>query len=88
MAASLVIVDSRHALDEAGELVQAVASGVLDDTGWTTLAALGETDVPPDGMVVFKSVGTALQDLALAARCYERLRGRDDIPAVPILGGV
>ena len=83
--AGLVIVDSRHALDEAGELVQAIESGVLDDAGWTTLAALGDDDVPPDGMVVFKSVGTALQDLALAARCYERLRGRDDVPVMPDL---
>ncbi len=83
--AGLVIVDSRHALDEAGELVQAIESGVLDDAGWTTLAALGDDDVPADGMVVFKSVGTALQDLALAARCYERLRGRDDVPEMPDL---
>jgi hypothetical protein len=32
--------------------------------------------VPPTGLVVFKSVGMALQDLALAAHYYERLSTR------------
>jgi ornithine cyclodeaminase/alanine dehydrogenase-like protein (mu-crystallin family) len=31
-------------------------------------------------MVVFKSVGTALQDLALAARYYELLGARAGVP--------
>ena len=30
-------------------------------------------------MIVFKSVGMALQDLALAARYYELLGGREDL---------
>jgi ornithine cyclodeaminase/alanine dehydrogenase-like protein (mu-crystallin family) len=42
-----------------------------------TLAQLvtGQAAVPAQGRVVFKSVGTALQDLALAARYYELLGG-------------
>ena len=40
-----------------------------------TLAQLvtGKAAVPAQGRVVFKSVGTALQDLALAARYFELL---------------
>jgi len=83
--AGLVIVDSRHALDEAGELIQAVASGALREYAWMTLAALGNDSVPPDGLVIFKSVGTALQDLALAGECYERLRDSDHVPVFPDL---
>ena len=75
--ASIVIVDSRHALEEAGELRRAVEAGALPDTKLATLAQLitGTARVPPEGLVTFKSVGMALQDLALAARYYELLRG-------------
>ena len=83
--AGLVIVDSRHAFDEAGELIQAVASGALGASKWTTLAEMAGDAVPPEGLVIFKSVGTALQDLALAGRCYERLRDQDDVPVIPDL---
>jgi hypothetical protein len=31
-------------------------------------------------MIVFKSVGSALQDLALAARYYEKLGSRPELP--------
>ena len=74
--ASIVIVDSRHALEEAGELRRAVEAGVLPDTRLATLAQLvtGTASIPREGLVTFKSVGMALQDLALAARYYELLR--------------
>jgi ornithine cyclodeaminase/alanine dehydrogenase len=76
--ASIAIVDSRHALEEAGELRRAVEAGALPDTKLATLAQLvtGTARVPPEGLVTFKSVGMALQDLALAARYYELLRGK------------
>jgi alanine dehydrogenase len=72
--AGLVVVDSKRAAEEAGDLQAAVKAGAAPEAKQITLAGLvaGKTPVP-DGRVVFKSVGTALQDLALAARYYERL---------------
>ena len=76
--ASIVIVDSAHALEEAGELRQAAAAGALPESKCATLAEIVARvkTVPREGLVVFKSVGMALQDLALAAHFYERLSGR------------
>ena len=85
--ASLVVVDAAHALDEAGEMRRAVAAGALPEAKRATLADLiaGAVAVPRQGMVAFKSVGTALQDLALASRCYDRLRGAHAGPNVASL---
>jgi ornithine cyclodeaminase/alanine dehydrogenase len=76
--AALVVVDSLHAIEEAGDLRQAVAANVLPESKRTTLAQIveGKTSVPARGLVVFKSVGTALQDLALATRYYELLKDK------------
>jgi ornithine cyclodeaminase/alanine dehydrogenase-like protein (mu-crystallin family) len=38
-------------------------------------------------MITFKSVGMALQDLALASRCYDRLCGARPGPEVASLRG-
>lgn len=83
--AALVIVDSLHAIDEAGELRQATAAGELPQNKRATLAQLvtGAVAAPVKGMVVFKSVGTALQDLALAAHYYEVLAGRPGVVMAP-----
>ena len=72
--AGLVVIDSKRAAEEAGDLQVAVKEGAAPEAKQATLAQLvtGKAAVP-DGRVVFKSVGTALQDLALAARYYERL---------------
>jgi ornithine cyclodeaminase/alanine dehydrogenase-like protein (mu-crystallin family) len=88
--AQLVIVDSEHALEEAGDLKSAVEAGVLPASKWTTLAQIagGGMSVPPKGMVTFKSVGTALQDLALAVRYYERLGSGAASRAVIDLGSL
>lgn len=76
--AGLVVVDSLHAIEEAGDLRQAVAANVLPESKRATLAQIveGKTGVPASGLVVFKSVGTALQDLALATRYYELLKDK------------
>jgi alanine dehydrogenase len=73
--AGLVVVDSPRAVEEAGDLQQAVKQGAAPEAKRATLAQFvtGHTAVPAQGRVVFKSVGTALQDLALAARYYELL---------------
>jgi len=75
---ALLVVDSEHALTEAGELRDAVQQGVVHEGNHTTLAKIvaGSAALPAGGRVTFKSVGTALQDLALAARYYELL-GKD-----------
>ena len=86
-AARLVVVDTPHAIDEAGELIQAKAAGVLGPEKVTTLSALSadETQIPAEGMILFKSVGSALQDLALARHCYEAVRNEPEIPVLPDL---
>ena len=73
--AGLVVVDSRRAVEEAGDLEAAVKGGAAPAEKQATLAQLvsGQAAVPAQGRVVFKSVGTALQDLALAARYFELL---------------
>jgi alanine dehydrogenase len=83
--AGLVVVDSLHAIDEAGELRQAAAAGELPEIKRATLAQLitGTVSVPAEGLVVFKSVGTALQDLSLAAHYYEVLAGRPGVVMAP-----
>lgn len=88
--ASLVIVDSLHAIDEAGELRQAAAAGELPESKRATLAQLvtGAVTAPAEGLVVFKSVGTALQDLALAAHYYEVLADRPGVVMAPNVASV
>lgn len=80
--AALVVVDSARAVEEAGDLQQAAQRGYVAAEKQGTLAQIvtGQKAVPAQGRVVFKSVGTALQDLALAARCYEALRDRGGLP--------
>ncbi len=85
--ARLVVVDTSHALEEAGELRRAVEAGALPEAKRATLGQLvtGAVTVPKEGMIVFKSVGTALQDLALAARYYELIGARAGVPTAPDL---
>lgn len=73
--AGLIVVDSRRAVEEAGDLQGAVRAGAAPEERQTTLGELvtGKFSVPAEARVVFKSVGTALQDLALATRYYELL---------------
>ena len=81
-SARLTVVDTLHALEEAGELRQAVAAGALPEAKRATLGQVvtNSVRVPGDGMVVFKSVGSALQDLALASRYYEKLGATREFP--------
>jgi len=83
--AARVIVDSEHAFEEAGELRRAADAGAPPRSKCATLAEIvtGKAEVPAGGLVTFKSVGMALQDLALAARYYELLRDRPGAVTVP-----
>ncbi len=82
VARARVFIDTDAALAEAGDITQPIASGVLtraDIAG--TLASLcrGETAGrrTADEITLFKSVGSALEDLAAAALVYQ------DAAAVP-----
>lgn len=88
--ASLVVVDTLHALEEAGELRQAVEAGALPESKRATLGQIvtGAAHIPDKGLIVFKSVGSALQDLALAARYYEVLGSRPGLLSVDDLGSL
>jgi len=66
-------------LSEAGDIVQALASGALDKTRIAgELADLCRAEVPPvrdaTAITVFKSVGAALEDLAAARLCLQSLQ--------------
>jgi alanine dehydrogenase len=79
--AAFTVVDSQHAFKEAGDLILAAEAGALAEAKQATLGQiLTETrTLPAEGLIVFKSVGMALQDLALAARYYEVLGERKDL---------
>lgn len=88
--AALVVADTEHAFSEAGEFKRAFDAGVLPSAKRATLAQLvsGGKKVPGEGLVLFKSVGSALQDLALAGRYYELLGERAGVPTAPDLARV
>jgi ornithine cyclodeaminase/alanine dehydrogenase-like protein (mu-crystallin family) len=89
-AAALVVADTHHAFAEAGELREAADSATLPPEKRATLSQLvsGAAKVPARGMIAFKSVGSALQDLALAGRYYELLGKRSGMPAATDLASV
>jgi len=72
--ARIVVVDTRNALHEAGDLRKAIGSGQIDPAQVLSLADIvaSPPETSPTGITVFKSVGSALQDLAMAASYYER----------------
>lgn len=64
-----VVVDTEHAASECGDIIAAHAAEAWDDARVTTLAQLvadPQRVAPDGGLSVFKSVGTAVQDLAAA----------------------
>lgn len=79
MARGRLFVDTRAgALAEAGDIIQAIASGAMDEK--SIVAELSEIDSPgvwqrqsPDEITVFKSVGSAVSDLAAARLLWQRL---------------
>ena len=69
---------TRGVLAEAGDIVQALASGALDagriSGDLADLCVMAEAPARPEqGITVFKSVGAALEDLAAARLCLDRL---------------
>ena len=75
-AAQVVVELKDIALKEAGDIVQAVAAQALDPTRLTELADVLRGPIAHAGVItVFKSVGLALEDLAIAQLAYARSQG-------------
>jgi alanine dehydrogenase len=73
--AAVVVVDSPQTLEESGDAIAAVEAGLLDESRVVPLAAfLTEPIRPEKGYVLYKSVGSVEQDLAVAAYAVERAR--------------
>jgi alanine dehydrogenase len=80
--AGLVVVDTDHACEESGDVIAARDSGMWDEAKVRGLAELTAPGSRPAACLsVFKSVGTALQDVLATAAVYEvalrRGLGRD-----------
>jgi ornithine cyclodeaminase/alanine dehydrogenase-like protein (mu-crystallin family) len=74
---TVVVESASAALREAGDVVLAVLAGALDPGTLVGLADLaqGKAQLPSGQPRLFKSVGTAWQDLVVAAAHYEAARG-------------
>ena len=81
---AVIYVDTRGgALSEAGDLTQPIAAGVIGrDAVRGDLAELCRDEAAgrgsADEITLFKSVGTALEDLAAALEVYDHMAGDDD----------
>jgi ornithine cyclodeaminase/alanine dehydrogenase-like protein (mu-crystallin family) len=71
-ATRVVVEDRATALREAGDVIGAIAAGVLTADDLIDLSTL-LTIAPGGGLTVFKSVGMGWQDLAIATAVVERL---------------
>lgn len=76
--AAAIVLDTEHAGAECGDILAAEDAGAWDERRVTTLARLVGAGRPlvRDGLTVFKSVGTAVQDLAAAAAVARVARER------------
>jgi alanine dehydrogenase len=74
MAGAFIAVDTMSALEESGDLAQPIARGVLGADAICTLNALiaASSPVARGPRTVFKSVGVAHADLAVAEHLFER----------------
>ncbi|MBB4523032.1 UNVERIFIED_ORG: ornithine cyclodeaminase/alanine dehydrogenase-like protein (mu-crystallin family) [Rhizobium sophorae] len=82
IAASALYVDTQEALHEAGDLVQPMKSGLIDEKSVrATLAELARADIPVRRDTVeitcFKAVGSALADLVAAKMVYREMGGSE-----------
>jgi len=80
LARARIVVDQREAaLAEAGDLLQALEQGqIAGPASWLELGQLASGEQPgrqsPQQITCFKSVGLAIQDLAVALYVYARAR--------------
>ena len=72
--ASCVVVEDREtALREAGDVIQAIAAGAVDVASLRDLHSVVARRPSTDGISVFKSVGMAWQDLAVAEAIWSTI---------------
>lgn len=64
--ASVVVVEDREVMRESGDLAVPLTEGDLDETGIVTLGEVLGGAAAPRGITLFKSVGRAFEDLAVA----------------------
>jgi alanine dehydrogenase len=79
--ADLVVLDSHHAIDESGDLQAAVSEGQWPDGNAVVslsdlLCGRRTSDDRPPRRTVFKSVGTALQDILAGKAIHQTARTR------------
>jgi ornithine cyclodeaminase/alanine dehydrogenase len=75
--AESIVLDTPHAGAECGDIIAAEEAAVWDESRVTSLAAVVAGGFERNGgLTVFKSVGTAVQDLAAAAAVAEAARER------------
>jgi ornithine cyclodeaminase len=83
LADATVVIDEKEAiLEESGEVIHAIAAGVITENDLIELGAALSSGTPQTGgRTVFKSVGVAMQDWAiarlLAQRCHAGQPGRE-----------
>jgi alanine dehydrogenase len=86
--ADLVVLDTLDAPAESGDLQAAAAEGHWDDSKvrWLPDVVAGAAEIP-SGLTVFKSVGTALQDVVAAKAVYDVALERGLGRVIEFLGG-
>jgi ornithine cyclodeaminase len=77
--AAMVVIDQLEAaLEEAGDVIQAIAAGQLQPESLVEIGRLLASPAqPPGGLTIFKSVGIAAQDWALAELVVRRTQTPD-----------
>lgn len=94
-----VVIDAALLLDESGDAIAARKKGTIDPERVALLGDLVARKVPgrvrDDDLTMYKSVGSALQDLAVAAWVYERAKSdadrfqrMPDFQSVTVVGGL
>ena len=71
--ATVVVETVPTALAEAGDVLDPIAEGVLQQSELVELSAAIRAGKGPRGRTVFKSVGVAFEDLAVASEAFRRL---------------
>lgn len=87
--AATVVIDCDDARHEPGDVIEAATSHGFDASGALLLREwLQQPYVGVDGPVVYKSIGTIEQDLALAHRLLETARAHNKGIAAPVIGSL
>jgi len=80
IATTIAVDQTEASLNEAGDIIQAIERGVIRIANLVELGTLlsGESTSRPHGCTIFKSVGIAAQDWAVARYAVKQALNRDD----------